>query len=152
MIKILKNAAILFTAISAMFAVSCEKVNQNDQERLLEVNASNLHGNWSLMSINNEFVMDGTYFYINFDRSGDKFQIWENLGSVPSSFKYSEGTFKLYTDPELGVYIRGIDSVKEEWGDTYVIKELTRSQMVWVGMKDPSFVQVFRRIDTVPVQ
>ena len=98
------------------------------------------------------FLLDGSYFYINFDRSGEKFQIWENLTSIPSTFNHSEGTFKLYTDPELGVYIRGIDNVKEEWSDTYVIKELTRHQMVWVSMKDPTFIQVFTRIDTVPVQ
>jgi len=145
----------IFTALAAavmLFAASCEKVNYDDRELLLEVNASNLHGNWELRSINYEFVMDGSYFYINFDRSGEKFQIWENLTSIPSTFNHSEGTFKLYTDPELGVYIRGIDNVKEEWSDTYVIKELTRHQMVWVSMKDPTFIQVFTRIDTVPVQ
>ena len=41
-----------------------------DTELLLDVNASNLHGNWSLNSINNEFLLDGSYFYINFDRTG----------------------------------------------------------------------------------
>lgn len=145
----------IFTALAAavmLFTASCEKVNYDDRELMLEVNASNLHGNWELRSINSEFVMDGSYFYINLDRSGEKFQIWENLTSIPSTFNHSEGTFKLYTDPELGVYIRGIDNVKEEWSDTYVIKELTRHQMVWVSMKDPTFIQIFTRIDTVPVQ
>lgn len=151
--NILNRILVILAAASMLLASSCSKVNPvQDTELLLDVNASNLHGNWSLNSINNEFLLDGSYFYINFDRSGEKFQIWENLTSIPSTFNHSEGTFKLYTDPELGVYIRGIDNVKEEWSDTYVIKELTRHQMVWVSMKDPTFIQVFTRIDTVPVQ
>ena len=150
----MKRITAIFTALAGLallFSTSCTKPDLHVVE-YLEVNASNLHGNWSLNGINNEFLLDGSYFYINFDRSGEKFQIWENLTSIPSTFNHSEGTFKLYTDPELGVYIRGIDNVKEEWSDTYVIKELTRHQMVWVSMKDPTFIQVFTRIDTVPVQ
>ena len=151
----MKRITAIFTVIASMallFSTSCTKPDLEIPVVYLDVNASNLHGNWSLNGINNEFLLDGSYFYINFDRSGEKFQIWENLTSIPSTFNHSEGTFKLYTDPELGVYIRGIDNVKEEWSDTYVIKELTRHQMVWVSMKDPTFIQVFTRIDTVPVQ
>ena len=55
-------------------------------------------------------------------------------------------------DPELGIYIRGIDSVGEEWSDLYVIKQLTAKSMVWIGVNDPTFIQEFTRIDTVPVQ
>ena len=146
----------IFTALAALamvFAASCTKVNPKDEsEQLLEVNSSNLHGNWSLETVNGAPVAEGTFFYIEFDRSGDKFQIWENLTSIPSTYNHSEGTFKLYTDPELGVYIRGIDNVKQEWNDMYIVKELSRNHMVWWGKNDPSFIQTFTRIDKVPVK
>ena len=141
----------IFTALAAsamLLAASCSKVNPADEtEQLLEVNASNLHGKWALTSVNNTSVSEGAYFHINFNRSGEKFQSWNAMNSIPSSYDYSEGTFKLYDDPELGTYIRGIDNAGEEWGDCYVIKELTRNSMVWVGVNDPSFVQTFERIN-----
>lgn len=68
------------------------------------------------------------------------------MNSIPSSYDYSEGIFKLYPEPELGVYIRGIDSVGEEWNDLYVIKNLTQQSMIWVGVNDPTFIQTFTRI------
>lgn len=144
----------IFTTLAALamvFAASCTKVKPADEsEILLEVNSSNLRGSWSLETVCGESVADGTFFYIEFDRSGDKFQIWENLTAMPSTYNHSEGTFKLYTDPELGVYIRGIDNVKQEWRDMYVIKELRRNHMVWWGKNDPSFIQTFKRVDKVP--
>ena len=49
------------------------------------------------------------------------------------------------TKEEL-VNITGLDNAGEEWGDLYVIKELTRTDMTWVGVNDPTFVQTFSRI------
>lgn len=146
--NILNRIFTILAAATMLMTVSCSKVNPADEaEQLLEVNASNLHGKWALTSVNNAPVPDGAYFHINFNRSGEEFQIWNAMNSIPSSYDYSEGTFKLYPDPELGVYIRGIDNAGEEWGDCYVIKELTRNSMVWVGVNDPSFVQTFERIN-----
>lgn len=151
---ILNRIFIILAASTVLMALSCSKVNPVDEtEPLLEVNASNLHGSWTLTSINAASLPQGAYFHINFDRSGEKFQIWNAMNSIPSSYDYSEGTFKLYSDdPELGIYIRGIDSVGEEWSDLYVIKQLTAKSMVWIGVNDPTFIQEFTRIDTVPVQ
>lgn len=151
---ILNRIFIILAASTVLMALSCSKVNPVDEtEPQLEVNASNLHGSWTLTSINTASLPQGAYFHINFDRSGDKFQIWNAMNSIPSSYDYSEGTFKLYSDdPELGIYIRGIDSVGEEWSDLYVIKQLTAKSMVWIGVNDPTFIQEFTRIDTVPVQ
>ena len=143
-----------FTALAAVamiLTVSCSKVNPADaNEKQLEVNASNLHGNWQLEAINGTAVQEGASFYINFNRSGQEFKIWDSLTSIPESYNYSEGTFALYTDPSLGVYIRGIDSVKDEWSDLYVIKELTKNSMVWVGVNNPDFTQTFKRIIKIP--
>lgn len=140
----------IFTALAAMAMLcvaSCTKMSVEETEVYLEVNASNLHGNWELVSINDEPA--AANFYINFDRSGNKFAIWETFTSIPSSYNYSEGTFAFYTD-ERGMMIRGIDSIKEEWSDMYLIKKLTKTSMTWVGVNDPNFVQTFNRIDKIP--
>ena len=149
--NILNRTFTALAAVAMILTVSCTKVNPVDEtEVLLDVNASNLHGNWQLETINGAAVEEGTLFYINFNRSGEEFKIWENLTSIPSSYNYSEGTFTLYTDPVLGVYIRGVDNVKEEWSDLYVIKELTKNRMVWVGVNDPTFTQTFHRVSAIP--
>lgn len=147
---IFNRTFIVITAIAVALMTSCNKPEKVAVPNL-EVNASNLHGAWALTSVNGALILEETSFYINFNRSGEKFQIWDAMNSIPSSYDYSEGTFKLYSDPELGVYIRGIDNVGEEWSDLYVIKELTHSSMIWIGVNDPSFVQTFERIDRVPV-
>ena len=149
--NILNRTFTALAAVAMILTVSCSKVNPvEDTEVLLEVNASNLHGNWQLHAINGAAVEEGVLFYINFNRSGEEFKIWENLTSIPSSYNYSEGTFSLYSDPVLGVYIRGVDNAKEEWSDLYVIKELTRNRMVWVGVNDPTFTQTFHRVSAIP--
>ena len=151
--NILNKISIALAAAAMILTVSCSKVNPADNtEKLLEVNASNLQGNWQLVAINGETLAEGATFYINFSRSGQEFKIWDSMTSIPSSYNYSEGTFALYTDPELGTYIRGIDSVKEEWSDLYVVKELTKNSMVWVGVNNPTFTQTFNRVSSIPFE
>ena len=145
--NILNRILTTLAAATMLLAVSCSKAAP-DTIKYLEVNASNLHGDWELVSIKDQPLEEGASFRINFNRSGEEFKIWNAMNSIPSSYDYSEGTFKLYSDnPELGTYIRGIDSAGEEWSDCYVIKELTRTDMTWVGVNDPSFVQTFVRIN-----
>lgn len=146
--NILNRIFTLFAASSMLLAASCSKVNPIDEAgQLLEVNASNLHGDWELVAIKGQPIAEGSSFRINFNRSGEEYKIWNTMNSIPSSYDYSEGTFELYDDVELGTKIRGIDDAGKEWGDLYVIKELTRKRMTWVGVNDPSFIQTFERIN-----
>lgn len=143
---------VIFAALAVLtlaFATSCEKDDEMPVT-YLEVNAANLHGNWMLESINGQPLKSGTYFYINFDRSGNRFCIWETLTSIPSSPNVDEGTFSIGTDPEAGAYIRGIGTTLEEWSDCYTVKGLTSDFMTWTGVNDPSFVQTFRRVEEIP--
>ena len=56
-------------------------------------------------------------------------------------------------DVELGAVIRGnYDHDSGDWAHRYVVKSLTASTMVWVAKDDESFVQVFGRIDEIPVE
>lgn len=136
-----------FFALAAVFAafsaVSCDEV-ENDPIEYLEVTANNIQGDWELFLLNGEQLMGGTYFHISFDRAEKTYEYKTNLTSVPTSFATRKGTYAIYTDVELGAYIRGIDDVQQDWNDRYVITELTKDSMKWTGVSDPSFVRVFR--------
>ena len=90
MIRFLNKSVIMLTIVAAFFTVSCEKVETPVVE-YLEVNASNLHGNWVLKSINDSPVQDGACFYINFNRSGNEYTIWETMTSIPSTPNVDKG-------------------------------------------------------------
>lgn len=147
--NIINKTIIAISALAMAFTTSCTKVD-GDMQQYLDVNASNLHGNWQLVLFNGEELKDGSSFYINFNRSGQKYKIWNGMESIPQSYDYSEGTFEIYTEPELGAYIRGIDNALVDWDDMYVIKNLTKTHMTWVGVNDPTFVQTFARVSKVP--
>jgi hypothetical protein len=149
MIRLFKNLGLVCVMMLALF--SCQKAATVTPP--MQVNASNLNGNWMLQSINGTPLAGDTYFYIRFEMSGNKFTIWENLTSIPAGYNIDEGTFTFYVEPTVGTYIRGIDSIKDkEWSDMYYVKGLTESSMTWVGYNNPSFVQDFVRVETIPYE
>ena len=136
----------LVAAIVAFSAVSCDKV-ENDRIEYLEVTANNIQGDWELYLLGGEPLKGDTYFHISFDRAEKTYEYKTNLTSVPTSFATQKGTYAIYTDVELGAYIRGIDFVQREWTDRYVITELAKDTMKWTGVKNPSDIRVFKRLE-----
>ena len=146
--NIINKTLIILSAALAL--VSCTK-DDAKVEQYLEVNASNLHGNWQLETRNGSALEEGAFFYINFNRSGQEYKSWNGMVSIPNSYDYSEGIFEFYNDdPELGITIRGIDNAKQDWNDRYVIKDLTKTHMTWIGVNDPTNIQTFKRITKIP--
>ena len=139
----------MLSAAVLLLTASCTKENA-EPVQYLEVNASNLHGNWQLETYNGSALAEGSFFYISFNRSGQEFKSWNGMNSMPNTYGYSEGTFDFKYDPELGTQIRGIDSAKEEWDDLYVIKDLTKNSMVWVGVNNPTNIQTYIRVSEIP--
>ena len=147
--NIINKTLLILSAAAFILAVSCTK-DDKTVEQYLEVNASNIHGNWQLETQNGTALPEGSFFYINFNRSGQEYKSWNGMNSIPGSYDYSEGVFEFYTEAELGTSIRGIDNALQDWNDRYVIKDLTKTHMTWVGVNDPSFIQTFKRIAKVP--
>ena len=148
--NIINKTLMILSAAALMLTVSCTK-EDTKVEQYLEVNASNLHGNWQLETQNGSALEEGAFFYINFNRSGQEYKSWNGMGSIPNSYDYSEGTFDFYNDdPELGITIRGIDNALQDWNDRYVIKDLTKTHMTWIGVNDPTNIQTFKRITKIP--
>ncbi len=147
--NIINKTLMMLSAAVLLLTASCTKENA-EPVQYLEVNASNLHGNWQLETYNGSALAEGSFFYINFNRSGQEFKSWNGMNSMPNTYDYSEGTFDFKYDPELGTQIRGIDSAKEEWDDLYVIKDLTKNSMVWVGVNNPTNIQTYIRVSEIP--
>ena len=63
-----------------------------------------------------------------------------------------EGIYYLDIDPEIGAVIRGdYDYDSGDWGHRYIITDLTHSHMTWTAKDDPGFVQIWNRVDSIPV-
>jgi len=61
-------------------------------------------------------------------------------------------TYYLDIDPEIGAIIRGnYDYDSGDWAHRYIITDLTQSLMTWTAKDDPGFVQIWNRVDSIPV-
>ena len=78
--------------------------------------------------------------------------MYQNLDSFNDIPHVVSGSYYLETDPAVGAIIRGnYDHDSGDWAHRYIITELTADQMVWTAKDDPTFVQLWKRIDSIPV-
>lgn len=149
----MKRILNLIMFLSAFAAVSCELVEDGGiQEPLLEVNANNISGQWQLMQWNENTLNDDTYVYIDIVRNDRTYTMYQNIDSFKDVPHKVTGSYYLEVDPAIGAVIRGsYDHDSGDWAHRYVITDLTRSHMVWTAKDDPTFVQIWNRVDSIPV-
>ena len=149
----MKRLAYLFSTLALIFAVSsCEKVIGGDEELLLEVNANNISGKWQLMQWNESSLNDDTYVYIDIVRNDRTYTMYQNIDSFKDVPHKITGSYYLEVDPAVGAVIRGnYDHDSGDWAHRYIITDLTRTKMVWTAKDDPTFVQIWNRVDSIPV-
>ena len=140
-------------AAASLLAVSCTKNDQTEpQEPQLEVNPHSISGNWELVKWNESALAEGTYVYINFVRNDRTYTMYQNLDSFSNVPHVITGSYYIDTDVELGAVIRGnYDHDSGDWAHRYVVKSLTATTMVWVAKDDETFIQEFKRVDSIPV-
>lgn len=144
--------SLLLVAAAMTIAVSCEKQELPSQPVYLEVNANNISGQWELSEWNGAPLAEGTYVYLDIVRNDKKYTMYQNLDSFADVPHIVSGTFNLDTDPVIGTVIRGnYDHDAGDWAHRYIIRQLTASSMVWVAKDDPEFVQLFVRVDSIPM-
>lgn len=150
-VKIMKTAAF---AAMMLLALSCSRDDLSQPEELqLEVNANNISGYWELVEWNGAPMADGTYVYLNIFRNDRTYAMYHNLDSFGDVPHVVSGSYYIDMDVELGAVIRGnYDHDSGDWAHRYVVNSLTADTMVWVAKDDESFVQVFGRIDEIPVE
>ena len=149
----MKRLAYLFSTLALIFAVSsCEKEIGGDEELLLEVNANNISGKWQLMQWNESSLNDDTYVYIDIVRNDRTYTMYQNIDSFKDVPHMITGSYYLEVDPAVGAVIRGnYDHDSGDWAHRYIITDLTRTKMVWTAKDDPTFVQIWNRVDSIPV-
>ena len=149
----MKKILILLSIIT-MAAVSCGKIIQTEPEDApqLEVNANNISGQWELVEWNGSYLSEGTYVYLDIVRNDKTYTMYQNMDSFTNIPHVLTGSYYLSTDVELGAIIRGnYDHDSGDWAHRYIITDLTYSKMVWTAKDDPAFVQIWNRVDSIPV-
>ena len=149
----MKRILNLIMFLSAFAAVSCELVEDGGiQEPLLEVNANNISGQWQLKQWNENTLNDDTYVYIDIVRNDRTYTMYQNIDSFKDVPHKITGSYYIEVDPAIGAVIRGnYDHDSGDWAHRYIITDLTRSKMVWTAKDDPAFVQIWNRVDSIPV-
>ena len=134
-------------------AMSCESVlDGGDAEQRLEVNTNNISGQWELMTWNGEFLNEATYVYIDIVRNDRTYTMYQNIDSFSDVPHRITGSYYLENDPEIGAVIRGnYDHDSGDWAHRYIITDLTQGQMTWTAKDNPEYIQVWHRIESIPV-
>lgn len=150
----MKRILNLMMLLAAFAAVSCELVDDGgDQELLLEVNANNISGQWELMQWNDAFLNEGTYVFIDIVRNDRTYTMYQNIDSFKDVPHKVTGSYYLEVDPAVGAVIRGnYDHDSGDWAHRYIITDLTNSKMTWTAKDDPTFVQIWSRVESIPVE
>lgn len=145
-------ATVAFAAIMLM-ASSCDVIIvEAEKEPQLEVNANNISGQWELIQWNEAGLAEGTYVYLDIVRNDRTYTMYQNLDSFSNVPHVVTGSYYIETDPELGAIIRGsYDHDGGDWAHRYVVKSLTADEMVWLAKDDNTFLQVFHRVESIPV-
>ena len=146
--NIIRKFSILILAIASL--ASC--VEKEEPIVYLDVNAHNISGSWKLAQWNGAALNDSTYMYVEFVRNDKTFTIYQNLDSFINVPHKATGSFYIDYDMELGAVIRGqYDNDSGDWAHRYIVRELTATSMKWVAKDDMEYVQLFERVDSIPM-
>ena len=147
-----KIKTLLLAVAMITFVSSC--VNDMSPEvEYLDVTSNNIAGTWQLVQWQGAPLTDGTYLYVEFVRKGNKFTIWQNFDSIGQLPHVVTGEYNIDTDQERGAILLGkYDYSEGLWLHDYEVDDLTASSMKWTATDDPTFVQIFERVDKIPAE
>ncbi|MBR4298576.1 MAG: lipocalin family protein [Bacteroidales bacterium] len=145
---------ILMILAAATALISCDNKDQSQPvPEYLDVNANNISGKWELVEWNGSALEAGTYVFLEIVRNDRSYKIYQNLDSFSDIPHVVTGSYNIETDPELGAIIRGVyDHDSGDWAHRYIIRDLTKNEMYWIAKDDPSFVQKYVRVESIPVE
>ncbi|MBE6241853.1 MAG: hypothetical protein E7114_00335 [Bacteroidales bacterium] len=147
-----KVKMLIAAAFAVMSLISCTEKPEVTVE-YLDVNANNISGRWELVEWNGAPLTEGTYVYLDIVRNDRTYTMYQNLDSFTNVPHKVTGSYYIEYDPELGAILRGnYDHDSGDWAHRYIVKDLTADQMYWVAKDDPTFIQKFVRVDSIPVE
>ena len=151
----MRNIVKVLIAAVVLTLTSCvSKEGTETAPQYLDVNTSNIAGGWTLKTLNGEALAKDIYLYIDLVRKDMTFKMYTNIDGFTNVAHVETGRFVLYVDELLGTaVIRGdYDHGAGEWAHRYTITELTKDSMTWTALDDPDFVQIFSRVEEIPVK
>lgn len=139
---------------AAVTLTSCDNKDLSQPvPEYLDVNANNISGKWELVEWNGSALKAGTYVFLEIVRNDRSYKIYQNHDSFSDIPHIVTGLYNIETDPELGAIIRGTyDHDAGDWAHRYIIRDLTKDEMYWIAKDDPSFIQKYVRVESIPVE
>ena len=144
----MKHFKLLLLMVSALLMFSCEKPINNDPPLAEpEVTVRTIAGAWQLEEWNGERLDEATFLYIEFDAKSQRFEMWDNLGSMYTEHK--TGSFAITKDDDERTTISGqYDNGVGDWNHSYEAYFMQQGNyMTWTTSEEH---MLFKRIDTIP--
>lgn len=134
---------------AALALCSCNKTTE-PTEPLIDVTPTTIAGLWMLESYENgKALSEGSYVYIEFERSDRSYTLYQNIGSMFEQVK--RGNYFIDTDSELGAVIRGNYGTEDynyfDWNSRYIV-EMTANKMRWTATHDSNDISVYVRVES----
>lgn len=148
--KLAKQFLMIAAIVAITLTSGCkrETLDNNESQPTIAVTYSLLHGAWELVAWDGAPLAEGTYLYVEFDRSEHRFEMWENIGSMyPRS---TTGTFNIEKDDYERYILSGYyDHGVGDWNQSYEVVAYSNDEMVWRSMTTGEQTE-YRRIDAIP--
>ena len=146
----MKHFKLLLLMVSALLMFSCEKPINNDPPLPEpEVTVRTIAGAWQLEEWNGERLDEATFLYIEFDAKSQRFEMWDNLGSMYTEHK--TGSFAIIKDENERTIITGqYDHGVGDWNNSYKAHFIQRGDSDYMAWLTDSESMLFKRIDTIP--
>lgn len=115
----------------------------------MDVTYSTIDGSWELIAWNGEALAEGTYCYIDFDRTEHRYEMWSNFDSMYADKR--SGTFTIEKDEYgdfilMGTYDYGVG----DWGENYTVTMYTPGREMRWEATTSNDTFTYARIDQIP--
>lgn len=127
----------------------CKQREINDlSQPSVAVTYSLIDGAWQMVEWQGKPLAEGLYLYVEFDRTEQHFEMWENIGSMYA--RNTTGSFRIEQDEYdryilCGTYDYGVG----DWNDEYEVTATSENEMIWRSTTTQE-VSIYRRIEAIP--
>lgn len=140
----------MLVAIAATVAnYGCKQREINDlSQPSVAVTYSLIDGAWQMVEWQGKPLAEGLYLYVEFDRTEQHFEMWENIGSMYA--RNTTGSFRIEQDEYdryilCGTYDYGVG----DWNDEYEVTATSENEMIWRSTTTQE-VSIYHRIEAIP--
>ena len=149
--KLAKQFLMIAAIVAITLTYGCKKEtpDNNETQPTIAVTYSLLNGAWELVAWDGAPLAEGTYLYVEFDRTEHRYTMWDNLNSMYATD--TSGTFTI-TEEEDGSYILSgtYDYGVGDWHAEYRVELSNGGDRMQWWSKSTNEVMDFVRIAEIP--